>query len=212
MLVIDILEIGVPFSDPVVDGTVNQLLVAQRALDSGMMHAHVFKMVKELRVSYNQPIVFYTYYNMIHSRAWIIIVKLPLPPVLMGFWHWIVHLRKLMNLKKPDSHGLKNIFIVAPTITDERMPLIASKTNGFIYYVSRLGVTGTRDELSTDISVGVDRIKKFTDIPVVVGFGISKPEHVKEVGSICDGVVVGALVNEIANNLTNKEMIPSAVE
>ena len=110
------------------------------------------------------------------------------------------------------SLGLKNIFIVAPTTPPERTARITAVASGFIYYVSREGVTGERESLAGTIGEAVADIRKHTELPVVVGFGISKAEHVREVGAVADGVVVGsALVNVIAGHANEPEKIPEAL-
>ncbi len=206
----DILELGVPFSDPVADGPVNQR-AALRALNNGMTHAKAFELARELRKEFDQPIVFYTYYNMIHALGVDAycrtaqasgvsgILALDCPPEEAG--------ELLAECKR---HELSTIFIVAPTTPDARISLIASHASGFIYYVSRLGVTGTRDTLSDGLSEGVARIKAHTALPVAVGFGVSKPEHVVEIGNAAEGVIVGsALVKVIENNLNDPSSIPA---
>lgn len=206
----DILELGVPFSDPVADGPVNQH-AAQRALEGGMKHTKVFELVRALRKEFDQPIILYTYYNMIHSmgvqnycstigEAGVDgILALDCPPE-----------ESAELVAASQSEGLKNIFIVAPTTPDERLEIIGRDASGFIYYVSQMGVTGARDALSADLAEAVARIREKIDLPVAVGFGISKPEHVQEVGSLADGVVVGsALVKVIEDHQETPEQIPA---
>ena len=104
--------------------------------------------------------------------------------------------------------GMKNIFIIAPTTPETRIPIVVEQADGFIYYVSREGVTGERKDLATNLKERVATIRKFTDLPVVVGFGISTPEQVKEVSACADGVVVGsALVNCISDHLGDPAQI-----
>jgi len=107
---------------------------------------------------------------------------------------------------------MANVFIVAPTTPDDRIELIAKAGSGFLYYVSREGVTGAREQVVSGLGDAVKRIKDRADLPVVVGFGISSPEHVREVGSVADGVVVGsAIVNCIPENLDQRDAIPGAI-
>ncbi|MCC5839962.1 MAG: tryptophan synthase subunit alpha [Opitutales bacterium] len=195
----DLLEIGVPFSDPLADGLTNQL-AAQRALEAGMTQEKVFALVRALRAETEKPIIFYTYYNLVYSQgvdAYVRrakeagvdgILTLDLPPEEAG-----------EMMEACARHGLKTVFIVAPTTPPERLPIIAGAATGFIYYVSQEGVTGVRESLAVDLEEAVGRIREATDLPVVVGFGISKPAQVETVGRLADGVVVGsALVNCIA--------------
>jgi tryptophan synthase alpha chain len=198
---IDILELGVPFSDPLADGLTNQL-AAQRALESGMTGADVLELVRRVREFSEVPIVFYTYYNLVFARgsegyaqaakaAGVDgLLTLDLPPE-----------ESAEHLAACEKHGLKTVYIVAPTTPDERLNMICEATTGFIYYVSREGVTGEQTSMSEGIQARVEKIKQHTDLPVVVGFGISNADHVRTVAQAADGVVVGsAIVNCIAEN------------
>ena len=205
---VDILELGVPFSDPLADGLTNQL-AAQRALESGSNSQQVLELVKAVREFSEVPIVFYTYFNLVFaqgSEAYIEGIKaagvdglltLDLPPE-----------EAADHLAVCKRHGVKTVFIVAPTTPDARLKIISEAATGFIYYVSREGVTGEQATLSDGIKARVDAIRQYTELPVVVGFGISNAEHVNTVAQAADGVVVGsALVNCIANNLGNADRI-----
>jgi tryptophan synthase alpha chain len=210
---VDVLELGVPFSDPLADGLTNQL-AAQRALESGMTAAKVFELVRRIRAFSQVPIVFYTYYNLVFANgvdAYVGAAReagvdgmltLDLPPEEAG--------EVLAACKK---HGVKTVFIVAPTTPDERLPRITGAATGFIYYVSREGVTGVRDQVAANVPDAVARIKKAAgNLPVVVGFGISTRAHVAEVAAHADGVVIGsALVNCIKDNLKQKARIAEAL-
>ncbi len=201
----DVLELGVPFSDPLADGLTNQL-AAQRALENGMNAAHVFELVRRIREKSQVPLVFYTYYNLVFSNGVENYVReakaagvdgvltLDLPPEEAG------------ELSAAcQKHDLKTVFIVAPTTPLERLPRIGAAATGFIYYVSREGVTGVRDQMAANIPEAVARIREHTRLPVVVGFGISTPAQVREVAASADGVVVGsALVNVIKDNLNKR--------
>lgn len=211
----DVLELGVPFSDPLADGLVNQL-AAQRALEAGMTREKVFELVRRLRAEFPQAaIVFYTYYNLIFANGVDAYIQEAAAAGLDG----------LLTLDLPPEeadglltacrkHGLESIFIVAPTTSEERLPVIAGASTGFIYYVSRTGVTGMRDQVAEGIPEAMARIRRHAKVPVVVGFGISRREHVREIGRHADGVVVGsALVNVIAQNLANRAQIaPRLIE
>jgi len=206
---VDLLELGVPFSDPLADGLTNQL-AAQRALAAGMTSARVFELVRALRANHpDTPIIFYTYYNLVFTHgvdAYIRaaraagvdgLLTLDLPPEEAG-----------EMLAATRTHGMKTIFIVAPTTPDARIPKITAAANGFIYYVSREGVTGVRSEMAGGIPEAVARIRAHTALPVVVGFGVSRRDQVSQVARSADGVVVGsALVNCIRENLGNRDRI-----
>ena len=208
---VDILELGVPFSDPLADGLTNQL-AAQRALESGMTAARVFELVRRLRAAFpDAPIVFYTYYNLVFANGVAAFVQaakaagvdgmltLDLPPEEAG---------EVMDAC--GAAGLKSVFIVAPTTPEVRLEKIARATTGFIYYVSREGVTGVRDSVAANMPAAVAAIRRHTSLPVVVGFGISTREQVGQVAAQADGVVVGsALVNVIKDNLAARGGIPA---
>jgi tryptophan synthase alpha chain len=204
----DVLELGVPFSDPLADGLTNQL-AAQRALEGGMTAAKVFDLVRKVRETSQVPVVFYTYYNLVFSNGVDAYVKaakeagvdgilvLDLPPEEGGEF--------FAACKKYD---IKTVLIVAPTTPATRLPVLGAAATGFIYYVSREGVTGVRNEVAANISEAVAAIRKHTALPVVVGFGISTREHVKQVAQSADGVVVGsALVNVIKAGLAERPAI-----
>jgi tryptophan synthase alpha chain len=201
----DILEIGVPFSDPLADGLTNQL-AAQRALDGGMTAARVFELVRRIRETSQVPIVFYTYYNLVFSNGTGGYVRaaraagvdgmltLDLPPEEAGD-----------VLAACRQHDVKTVFIVAPTTPASRLPVIGQAATGFIYYVSREGVTGVRDRVASNIPEAVASIRRHTALPVVVGFGISTRDQVRQVAASADGVVVGsALVNVIKAGLGDR--------
>ncbi|MGB0273450.1 MAG: tryptophan synthase subunit alpha [Opitutales bacterium] len=209
---VDILELGVPFSDPLADGLTNQL-AAQRALESGMTSERVLDLVRAVRSFSEVPIVFYTYYNLVFakgSEAYAAEAKaagvdglltLDLPPE-----------EAQAHLAACAAQALQTVFIVAPTTPDERLATICQATTGFVYYVSREGVTGERASMADDIAARVARIQQHTERPVVVGFGISTPEHVQTVAQAADGVVVGsAIVNCIAHHLGDSAAMTTAL-
>jgi tryptophan synthase alpha chain len=208
----DILELGVPFSDPLADGLTNQL-AAQRALEAGMTTERVFELVRRVREASEVPIVLYAYYNLVFSNgvdAYLRAARsagvdgmliLDLPPEESG--EAAASCRAL---------GMDTVCIVAPTTPDSRLPRIAAAASGFIYYVSREGVTGVRDQLAGGIPEAVARIRRHTDLPVAVGFGISTREQVAQVAACADGVVVGsALVNVIRDGLAQPSGIAAAL-
>lgn len=206
---VDVLELGVPFSDPLADGLTNQL-AAQRALESGTTQADVFSLVRKIREENDTvPIVFYTYYNLMFSNgldAYIETAKeagvdgllvLDLPPE-----------EAEDHMGACEKHGMQTVFLIAPTTPSKRVGYIAKYATGFIYYVSRTGVTGVREDLADDLKEMVAMIREATDKPLVVGFGVSKREQVKAICELADGVVVGsAIVNTIKDNLGNSELI-----
>src|SRR5947207_1101877 len=200
----DLLELGLSFSDPLADGIVNQL-AAQRALSAGATIRGVFDCVREIRRKTQIPIVLYSYLNPIfqfgadkfHREAEDAGVNglliLDLPPeedVDLGAGN-LVHIR-----------------LIAPTTPADRIGRIAKGAKGFLYYVSREGVTGARDSISSSLPEKIAELRKLSDLPIAVGFGISKPEQAREVAQHADAVVVGsAIVDLIAKYRDKPEMI-----
>ena len=209
---VDLLELGVPFSDPLADGLTNQL-AAQRALESGCRQSDVFRLVSEIRSFSEVPIVFYTYYNLIFSQGVEEYVGRAMDAGVDGLLTLDLPPEEAGELVDSSSKvGMKNVFIIAPTTPEDRIPTIVEKASGFLYYVSREGVTGERKDLASDLDRRIEAIRKYSDLPVVVGFGISSPEQVGAVGRVADGVVVGsALVNCISENLDEPGSIPAAI-
>jgi tryptophan synthase alpha chain len=190
----DIIELGIPFSDPLADGPTIQRS-AQRALAAGVSLAGILDFLKELRKESRIPIVLMGYFNPIFhygverfvedaeaAGADGVIVP-DLPPEEAG---------ELMDAAK--DKGLDMIFLLAPTSTPERIKIIAELSQGFIYYVSLTGVTGARSQLSTGIAESISKIRQVTSKPICVGFGISSPDHVRDVRHFVDGVIVGSAV------------------
>ena len=195
----DVIELGVPFSDPVADGRVIEQ-AALRALRAGMHLPEIFAQVRAFRQHYDTPLLLMTYWNPIlqygparmcteaASAGVDGMLISDLPPEEAGAW-----------LAAARPAGLDTIFLLAPTSPDSRMRLVAREGSGFIYCVSRLGVTGERSELPADLFQLIDKIKSFSDSPVAVGFGLSTPAQVATVCSHADGAIVGsALVKTIA--------------
>ncbi|HEY1847840.1 MAG TPA: tryptophan synthase subunit alpha [Opitutaceae bacterium] len=208
----DILELGVPFSDPLADGLTNQL-AAQRALKSGMTAGRVFDLVRQIRRESQVAIVFYTYYNLVFARGVDAYVRDAKAAGVDGLL--ILDLPPEESVEAGQAcrrHGVDTVCIVAPTTPDSRLPTIAAAASGFIYYVSREGVTGVREKLAGGIPEAVGRIRAHTRLPVAVGFGISSRAQVAEVAAFADGVVVGsALVNVVRDGLASPKSIAPAL-
>ena len=187
---IDVLELGVPFSDPLADGLTNQR-AAQRALAGGMTAARVFELVRRIReVAPATPIVFYTYYNLVFSTGVDAYVQAARTAGVDGMLTLDLPPEEAGEVQAACAqYGLKTVFIVAPTTPEARLAKIGAAATGFIYYVSREGVTGVRDSVASNIPEAVAAIKRHTALPVVVGFGIGQRSHVAEVAAHADGVV-----------------------
>ncbi len=193
----DILELGVPFSDPLADGIVNQL-AAQRALEAGATVRGVLECVQQIRHRSQVPIVLYTYLNPM--------VQFGLDPFYAEAERAGVDGLLILDLPPDEdieerSGALAHIRLVAPTTPAKRLEKICARGAGFIYYVSREGVTGAQTQVASSLGERVAELRKYTDLPIAVGFGISTPEHVAEVAQHADAVVVGSLiVNQIAEH------------
>jgi tryptophan synthase alpha chain len=208
----DILELGVPFSDPLADGPTNQL-AAQRALASGMTTAGVFELARRIREKSQVPIVFYTYYNLVFTNGVGAFVREAVKAGVDGMLTLDLPPEEGAEVAEASAgHGLDTVLIAAPTTTEARLARIGAAATGFIYYVSREGVTGVREQLASGIPEAVARIRRHTSLPVAVGFGIASRAQVSEVAAHADGVVVGsALVNLVGGNLADPARIPAAV-
>lgn len=190
----DIIELGIPFSDPLADGPTIQR-ASQRALSGGVSLVRILGFLKELRADVAVPIVLMGYFNPIFRYGverfvrdardagadGVIVPDLP-PEEAEDLIRWA------------RGVDLDTVFLLAPTSTSERIERIAAASRGFIYYVSLTGVTGSRDRLSQDIGTHIQRIREVTSKPICVGFGISTPEHVAYVSRFADGVIVGSAV------------------
>jgi tryptophan synthase alpha chain len=210
---IDVLELGVPFSDPLADGLTNQL-AAQRALEGGMTAARVFELVRRIReFAPAVPVIFYTYYNLVFSNGVDAYVRAAKEAGVDGMLTLDLPPEEAGDVQAAcASHGVKTVFIVAPTTPEARLARIGAAATGFIYYVSREGVTGVRDSMAANIPQAVAAIKRHSPLPVVVGFGIGTRAHVVEVAAHADGVVVGsALVNVIRDHLADRSRIAPAL-
>lgn len=191
---VDVLELGVPFSDPLADGPTNQA-AAQRALDAGTTVVKLFAAIRELRQDCAIPLVLFTYLNPVftygferfHADAAAAgvdgILILDLPPE-----------EEARSEAFSRRHGLRSIRLIAPTTPPDRMARIAREAEGFIYYVSREGVTGEQTRLADTIASQVAEIRRHTSLPIAVGFGISTPEQAAEVARNADAVVVGSAI------------------
>ncbi len=205
---VDIIELGIPFSDPIAEGPIIQA-ASERALKNHTSLKSILALVTRIRRRSQIPIAFMTYYNPIFhfgDKAFVeaavnaggdgVIIP-DLPP------------EEAMDLRRAaQKQNFSTVFFMAPTTTDERLKKVAKASTGFLYYVSLTGVTGVRAQLSQSIASDVKRAKRLTNKPVCVGFGISTADHVRTVGKVADGVIVGsAIVNEIAKNAGKKDLV-----
>lgn len=204
----DIVELGVPFSDPLADGTTIQR-ASQRALNNKIKLKDILKLVYKLRQKTEIPIILMSYLNPVYKYGWEEFARMcrktgvdgiiipDLVPEEAEDW-----------LKVARHYKLSTIFLAAPTSPLERIKKIANKSTGFLYYVSLTGVTGARDRLNSRVIESLKAIKSITDRPVACGFGISNPEQARKVSRYSDGVIVGsAIIDLIERSSTRKAIL-----
>ena len=197
----DIIEFGVPFSDPVGDGPVIQA-AAQRALEKGVTPPKIFDCIARIRQNSQVPLLLFSYFNPIFVYGYQRFAQEAAKAGADGVLCVDLPPEEADEYKAAlDAAGLCTVFLTAPTTPDSRLALIAERCTGFVYYVSRLGVTGEQSALVADLNQAVARIKRHTGKPVAVGFGISKPEHAREVASMAEGVVVGSAIVRLISEL-----------
>ncbi len=206
----DIVELGIPFSDPTAEGPVIQG-ANLRALQNGVTTDKIFDFVRNLRNEVSIPLVFMTYANVVFSYGAESFIKTCYEIGVDG-----IILPDLPFEEKEEfalvckMYGVALISMIAPT-SDKRIAMIAREAEGFLYIVSSLGVTGTRSKITTDLSAIVKVVRKNTDLPCAIGFGISTPEQAKEMAEIADGVIVGsAIVKQVA--AYGRESVPFVAE
>ena len=197
----DVIEVGVPFSDPLADGPVIQR-ASERALAAHTTLRNTLEMIKDTRARVSSPIVLFTYVNPILRMGETAFVKAAAAAGVDGVLVLDLPVEEAGPFREQlAGAGLDPIFLLSPTTTDDRIRGSAKLGSGFLYVISRLGVTGARAQLATDAEPLVRRIRAHSDLPLALGFGISTPEHVAEVGKWADAAVVGsALVNVIAEH------------
>ncbi len=204
----DIIELGVPFSDPMADGPTIQAS-SRRALENGITLADVLSMVTEIRKETEVPIVLFSYLNPLFRYG---IERLAKEAAAAGIDGVLVtdavdeEAGAIGTILR--SHDVDLISLIAPTTTDERLEKIAANASGFIYAVSRAGVTGAQSESSSSAEILVDRARKVTELPIAVGFGISTREQIEDVWRYADAAVVGsAIVSEIERALKTGDVV-----
>ncbi|MGN0153298.1 MAG: tryptophan synthase subunit alpha [Lachnospiraceae bacterium] len=202
----DIIEIGIPFSDPIAEGPVIQE-ADLRALSSGTTTDALFEMVVRLRKEIEIPLIFMTYMNPIYVYGTDRFMKRCAEVGIDGVIVPDVPFEEKAELSSScKKNGIDLISMIAPT-SEERIETIAKEAEGFIYCVSSLGVTGVRSEITTDIGAMVKHVKAVTDTPVAVGFGISTPEQAKKMAALSDGAIVGSAIVKLVAKY-GKEAVP----
>jgi tryptophan synthase alpha chain len=197
----DVIELGVPFSDPVADGPVIQR-ASERALQHGANLAGVLDVAKQIRAHSDAGLIVFSYLNPILQFGLDRFCAAAAEAGVDGALVTDLPIEEAGDyLKAMKAHKLAPIFLAAPTSTDERLRQIAKHSRGFVYAISRTGITGARQEVAGDAHSLVERLRSFTRLPIAVGFGVSTPEQFREVGSFADAAVVGsAIVQRIEQN------------
>ena len=192
---VDVIELGLPFTDPMADGPTIQL-AGQRALDGGMTLDKMLGMVREFRkANQTTPIVLMGYYNPIYSRGVDLFVVQAREAGIDGLIIVDLPPEEDAELCLPaQAAGLNFIRLATPTTDAKRLPKVLTNTSGFVYYVSITGITGAAAAEAADVAPEVARIKRSTDLPVIVGFGINTPDSARAIASVADGCVVGSAI------------------
>jgi len=209
---VDIIELGIPFSDPLADGPTIQR-ASQRALKKRVNIPKILAMVRSLRRNTQIPLVFMTYYNLVYDYGVERFVKdskaagadgVIIPDLIPE------EADELVSASK--KHAFDTIFLIAPTSTPNRIRMIAKRSTGFIYYVSLTGVTGARSSLPAKVKEHIRSIKRITKKPVCVGFGVSTRRQVKDLARFSDGIIVGsAIINRIEEGLKDRKALPKKI-
>jgi tryptophan synthase alpha chain len=200
----DIVELGIPFSDPLADGPVIQAS-HQRALKQNVSLADVFRLVARLRKKTQIPLCFMLSYNLVvqygEEKFYADCEKFGVDGAI------IPDLTPEEYALSSMQYAVDNVFLVAPTSTDERIKLAASKSSGFVYLVSVAGITGKRQALASDLAELVARVKRHTKLPVAIGFGISTPAQAREAAQVADGVIVGSAIVDLIGKRKIKQAL-----
>lgn len=209
----DVIEFGIPFSDPIADGPVIQR-ATERALRSNANLPAILKLGGKIRQKSAIPLVLFSYYNPLFSYG---LERLAKDAAQAGF-DGVLASDLTVEESEPfihamRAHGLNTVFLVAPTSSPERMKKIAETSNGFLYAVSRTGVTGEQQELASDLKTFLQTLRSHTNSPIAVGFGISRPEHVRAVWQEADAAVVGSsIVKEIEQHIGKPDLVQRVAE
>ena len=200
---VDIIEIGIPFSDPIADGPINQM-ASERALKEGINIEKVLNLTREFRKKKKTPIVYFTYVNPIYSYG---IDEFQKKAIQAGA-NGILLLDDSSGNLLPNCEDLPQIRLISPSTSKERMKEIALASKGFLYLISRKGVTGGGGEINQDLQERISFLRKYTDIPICVGFGIHSAKQIQALRHQVDGVIVGStIVNAIAQSLDKNNFI-----
>ena len=205
----EVIELGVPFSDPVADGPVIQR-ASERALKNGVSLEQVLKLAEDIRKQSNAGLIIFSYLNPVMRMGLEKFADEAVDAGVDGALMTDLPVEEADEyLRLMRKRNLATVFLAAPTSTDERLKRIAEASTGFVYAISRTGITGARKELTEDAQNLVKRLRKFTDLPIAVGFGVSTAEHFAAVGKFADAAVVGSAIVQTIEQNPGKE--PQAV-
>jgi tryptophan synthase alpha chain len=208
----DVLELGVPFSDPIADGPVIQR-ASDRALRAGTTVARVLSIASQIRERSEMPILLFSYMNPLLRFGF---ERLGEEAARRGIDGCLLTDLSVEEAAEPVAqlrrHGLDTVFLAAPTSTERRLKLVAEYSSGFVYVVSRTGVTGEQDSVAAGVQPLVGKLRGLTDLPIAVGFGVSKAEHVKAIGAYADGAVVGSALMRVVEQYGAAPDLPARLE
>ncbi|APX72348.1 tryptophan synthase subunit alpha [Companilactobacillus allii] len=210
----DIIELGIPFSDPVADGPIIQK-ADLRAFSAGVNTDVVFDIVEKIRESTQVPIIFLTYTNIVYKYGYENFCRKCSELNISGLVIPDLPLEEQDELREiSDSYDISLIQLIAPT-SGKRVAKIASQAKGFIYMVSSIGVTGKREDFSNELGSTIEEIRKVTNVPIAIGFGIHSVQQAKDLSQIADGIIIGSAVVEVINKGENlakySQLISSAI-
>ena len=207
---VDMIELGIPFSDPTAEGPVIQA-ANLRGLAQGVTTDKVFDMIRRVRKRVSIPMVFMTYANVVFSYGTERFIRTAAEVGMSGLiLPDVPYEEKAEFADVCKKYGLDLISLIAPT-SDERIGMIASSAEGFVYCVSSLGVTGTRSEITSDIDAMIAAVRENTDIPVAIGFGISNPEQAAQMAAKSDGIIIGSAIVKLIEKY-GKDCVPYVKE
>lgn len=203
----DLIELGVPFSDPIADGPVIQR-ASERALEKGTTMKRILELVREIRKESEIPLLLFSYLNPVMHYGFEHLASDAAAAGVDGILLTDLSVEEAETpVKRIREHSLDSVFLAAPTSSERRLELVGKHSSGFVYLVSRTGVTGEQASLSEQAIPLIQRMRRHTSLPLAVGFGISKPEHVAEVARFADGVVVGSgIVKTIEAHLGSPDL------
>ncbi len=208
----DLIELGVPFSDPIADGPVIQR-ASERALRNGITLTRILEMVREIRAHSNVPLLLFSYLNPVMRYGFDALARDAAEAGVDGVLLTDLSVEEAEEpVQRLREHSLDTVFLAAPTSSARRLELVGRHSSGFVYLVSRTGVTGEQASLSSQAIPLIEAMRQHTSLPLALGFGLSKPEHVAEVAQFADGVVVGSALVRLIETHKDAPNLPHLLE